>query len=313
MRKYPQDRAWDSQSFTCACPGGTSPCSIDQAIRDTSWIKRIKSLCSTGTDVIKPVLRSFYELREDACSFSSHSPGQSDWEKMTYPAYPDLPKSNTGQLQLSGNTVCQTQKNYVLCQCKDRIDIQFLGRCLVQSRRVQNDFFGVFSFSVAQPDPVPIRTNVNAPDAPECLVGEWEEWSECQSACIQSVTSPPRRRRRRLPFIGSVAQHCVLEEEEDCPFVLQDCKQKCWTAGWSEWSECISDAITATLSPVRSRYKPVISGAPTSCSESIIEEKQSCVVEGVSNLKVFQMLAAAHTTSLHRCSQIDRCINTIYG
>lgn len=127
MRKYPQDMAWDSQSFTCACPGDTRPCSIEQAIRDTSWIKRMRSLCATETDVIKPVLRSFYELREDACSFLSHSPGHSDWKKITYPAYPDLPKSDTGQSQLSGNTVCQTQKNYVLCQGKGVTNFEILA------------------------------------------------------------------------------------------------------------------------------------------------------------------------------------------
>ncbi|KAL8425722.1 hypothetical protein Efla_003100 [Eimeria flavescens] len=94
MRSYSSSLAWDSPTFTCACPGHSSACSQGAAEGDLTWLKQLNKeggLCETAGEAIKPVIQQYFQLNQDACSLGYlQDPSLLTWSKRAYPAYPDL-------------------------------------------------------------------------------------------------------------------------------------------------------------------------------------------------------------------------------
>lgn len=110
-----------------------------------------------------------------------------------------------------------------------------------------------------------------------CFVGEWEEWSACNATCWETNRTPQRSRRRSSLTTSTMTAdpNCVLEEQQDCGDLLKPCAGYCWTAQWTEWSECVSVLYEEEIVTARRRYKPVFAGEEY-CDLDSLQETSLC-------------------------------------
>lgn len=114
-------------------------------------------------------------------------------------------------------------------------------------------------------------------EPPSCLVGEWEEWSACNATC-HGPDNDPQRFRKRVSVVNSDSfgdTGCDLEEKESCGSALELCSSYCWTAEWTDWSECATFLVGSTVVSAKRRHKPVVAGADF-CDPDVIQEVDEC-------------------------------------
>eukprot|EP00917_Polyrhabdina_sp_WS-2016_P010327 GHVP01022791.1.p1 GENE.GHVP01022791.1~~GHVP01022791.1.p1 ORF type:complete len:2740 (+),score=457.13 GHVP01022791.1:18-8237(+) len=73
-----------------------------------------------------------------------------------------------------------------------------------------------------------------APCPDDCVVGDWERWSECSVECGQGIST---RIRSVLVQPRGLGTPCpALLQERPC--VMQQCEEECLVGSWTEWSNC---------------------------------------------------------------------------
>ncbi|KAL8441672.1 hypothetical protein Emag_006964 [Eimeria magna] len=265
MRNYSANLAWDSLTFTCACPGQSPACSQTAAARDLTWLKQLHEeggLCEVANGAIKPVIQQFYQLSQDACSLAYvQDASLLAWSKRAYPAYPDFSGPGSGPDSYSGAYL-------------SRISRFFWG----DGKCVLGCFNLLFAETAADEDE---DTGVVAPQGPvvppSCFAGEWGEWSVCDATCLAADQNPQRiRRRSPLVAVHSIdSSTCALEEKESCGGSLAPCSSYCWSAPWTEWAECAELLVADKLVNARRRYRPIFAGAEF-CDLEEIQEIDIC-------------------------------------
>ncbi|KAL8436189.1 hypothetical protein ACSSS7_001919 [Eimeria intestinalis] len=228
MRNYASNLAWDSLTFTCACPGQSPACSQTAAARDLTWLKQLHEeggLCEVASGAIKPVVQQFYQLNQDACSLAYvQDPSLLPWSKRAYPAYPDFsgPGSETAADEGEDTGVVAPQGPVVPPSC-------FAGEwgewsvcdatCLSidqnpQRLRRRSPLVSVDSVDSST---CALEEKESCADTLElcssyCWSAPWTEWAECAELLVANKLVNARRRYRPI-FAG--AELCDLEEIQE--------------------------------------------------------------------------------------------------
>ncbi|KAL8273853.1 hypothetical protein Esti_002176 [Eimeria stiedai] len=265
MRNYSSNLAWDSLTFTCACPGQSPACSQTAAARDLTWLKQLHEeggLCEVARGAIKPVIQQFYQLNQDACSLAYlQDASLLPWSKRAYPAYPDFSGPGSGPDSYSGAYLLYNSGFF-------RSNEKRASRCV--------DLLFAETAVDEEED-----TGLVAPQGPvvppSCFAAEWGEWSVCDATCL-GVDQNPQRLRQRSPLVAvdsTDSSTCVLEEKESCGDSLALCSSYCWSAPWTEWAECAELLVANKLVNARRRYRPIFAGAEF-CDLEEIQEIDMC-------------------------------------
>ncbi|KAL8451729.1 hypothetical protein Emed_001891 [Eimeria media] len=228
MRDYSANLAWDSLTFTCACPGQSPACSQTAATRDLTWLKQLHEeggLCEGANGAIKPVIQHFYQLNQDACSLAYlQDASLLPWSKRTYPAYPDFsgPGSetaadedeDTGEVAPQGpveppSCFAGEWGEWSVCDATCLAADQDSQRIRRRSPLVSVDSLDNSTCVLEEKESC---GGSLAPCSSYCWSAPWTEWADCAELLVADTLVNARRRYRPI-FAG--ADFCDLNEIQE--------------------------------------------------------------------------------------------------